>query len=43
VVGAGSTFTMRLPLAGRDLPPGPAAPAVARSSGPQPTAGSVAR
>ncbi|HST49429.1 sensor histidine kinase [Jatrophihabitans sp.] len=43
VVGAGSTFTMRLPLAGRDLPAEPATSADARSSGTHPTAGSAAR
>jgi two-component system sensor histidine kinase SenX3 len=44
-VGTGSTFTMRLPLDGRDLTPEPAAPddVAARSGGTHPTAGSAAR
>ncbi len=43
VVGAGSTFTMRLPLVACDLPGEPATPTEARSNGAHPTAGSTAR
>ena len=43
VVGAGSTFTMRLPLAGRDQAAEPAPGTDARPSGTLPTAGSAAR
>ena len=43
VVGAGSTFTMRLPLAGRDQSAEPAPGTDARPGGPLPTAGSAAR